>query len=111
MDNIAMNTHEHAGPFEQWINPVTGDESAFVTFPVANGRMPRTVNLIDQDEYGRRRQWEITYTPQVENMPPMLHVWGDAPLSATIKNEKPDTAVETVQLVVEEWGDGRWVGI
>jgi hypothetical protein len=106
MDTIAMNTHEKAGPFEQWMNPITGEETAFVTFPVVNGRMNRTVCLTDYED-GYRRTWEITYTPAVANRSAMLHVWGDAPLLDTIGEAKPDTAEEGFYLTEEEFGDGR----
>lgn len=74
MDTLAEYT-EAIGPFEQWRNPLTGAESAFVTFPVVDGRfMSDTVCQADRDEYGRWREWEIVYTPAV-SQEATLRVW------------------------------------
>lgn len=82
MDTLAEYT-EAIGPFEQWRNPLTGAESAFVTFPVVDGRfMSDTVYLTDRDGHGRVgeitssrwREWEIVYTPAV-SQEATLRVW------------------------------------
>lgn len=113
MDNMAQYTHENAGPFEMWRNPHTGHEEAFATFPVVSGRfMSETVYLTDKDEYGRSREWEVTYKPAIANEPASIYVWGNTPLPQAICDRKPGTAVEEVCLTDEgEPSDGRWLAI
>lgn len=71
MDQLAQKTANSSGPFETWRNPVTGEESQFVTFPVKDYRIAEEVTLATE-EHGQYMEWTFSLSNLPQTLPETL---------------------------------------